>query len=727
MADKIISSGCSQDCGGRCVLKYHVKDGVITRIETDDSEEPQLRACLRGRAYRQKVYAPERLLYPMKRAGERGEGRFERISWDEALDKVASALKRVKAVYGPAAIHYILGSGDGLSVLHCRAALNRLLNLFGGHTPRWGGASAEGGVFANRATFGTVWTGNTRNDHLNSKLIILWAWNPLETIQSTFTGYWLMKAKEKGIRFVCVDPRFTDTCAALADQWIPIRPGADTAMLVAMANVIVSQGLHDRQFIERYTVGFEPFRDYILGAEDGVAKTPEWAEPITGVPAGVIRNLAIEYATTKPAALIPAYGPGRSAYGEQYHRATAVLAAITGNIGIHGGNAAGFEKAPVGGGGGLPTVPEGVNPVLTGFKLVKDPLMRGVPRPGTIHTQQTWDAILTGRAGGHAADIKLVYAYQCNPLNAISNSNKGVAALKKLEFLVVQDMFMTATARFADILLPAGSNAERNDIARPWTSGAHYIYNNKVIEPLGESKPDFVILTELAARLGLDNFSSESEDEWLRRIVKTAPDLAAAIPDYDEFKQRGYQKDDFSREVVAFEKQIADPERYPFPTPSGKIEIYCQRLADLNDPQVPPIPKYLEPWESPIDPLAKKYPLQLITPHLRRRAHSVFDNVPWLRELQPQMVWINAADAAARDIRDGDEVKVFNERGAVVVRAKVTQRIMPGVVAVPEGAWFAPDPEGVDRGGCANTLTSDRYSPGGAPAFNTGLVQCVKA
>ncbi len=707
------------------MLKYHVKDGVIVRIETDDGEEPQLRACVRGRAYRQKVYAPERLLYPMKRVGARGEGKFERISWDEALDKVSSELKRVKSTYGSPAIYYIGSSGSGHTVLNHQAVVARLLNLFGGYTRPWGGASAEGAVFANRTTFGTLVTGHNRDDHLNSKLIILWAWNSMETIQSTLTNYYLVQAKEKGIKFVCVDPRFTDTCALLADQWIPIRPGTDVAMLVAMAYVIIEADLHDKKFLARYTVGFDKFKDYVVGVEDGVPKTPEWAEAITGVSAEVIRNLAIEYATTKPAALIPSYGPGRAAYGEQYHRATATLAVLTGNIGIHGGNPAGFERAPAGSMMG-PNIPAGTNPVIAKHPLVKDNLMRGIPRPGTISTAKSWDGILRGKKGGYPADIKLLYTAFSNPLNYLPNINKGVEALKRLEFIVVQDIAMTATAKFADILLPASTNVERNDIARPWLSGPYYIYHNKVIEPLGESKTDFEICCELAKKLGVKDFSDKNEDEWLREIVRTSADLSSAIPDYDEFKARGYHKMKFKEPLIAFKKQIEDPENNPFPTPSGKIEIFSQRLADMNNPQLPPIPKYIEAWEGPNDPLAKKYPLQLVTPHLLRRAHSIMDNLPWLRETEPQVIWINTTDAEARHLRGGDTVRVFNDRGVTVLPAKVTQRIMPGVVCIYEGAGYSPDEKGVDRAGSPNVLTRDESTPGGAFPCNTALVQVQK-
>lgn len=725
MQEKVVTSACLQDCGGRCVLRYHVKDGVIVRIETDNADEPQLRACVRGRAYRQKVYAPERLLYPMKRAGARGEGKFERISWDEALDKVSSEMIRVRDTYGPSAILFFGSGGSGAAILNDRTSVSRLLNLFGGYTPFWGGASCEGAVFAAMSTYGTLVTGNNRDDLPNAKLIVAWGWNPFVTIYSTLTSYNLVKAKEKGTKFIFVDPRFTDTAAVLADQWIPIRPGTDAAMMVAMAHTIIKEGLQDQKFLDRYTVGFDKFKDYVLGVEDGIARTPEWAEPITGVSAKVIRDFAIQYATIKPAALIPGYAPGRTAYGEQEHRAASVLAAMTGNIGIHGGNAAGQERAPVGSMVG-PEIPQGTNPVLRSYPHVKDNLMRGVPRPGTIYRQKVWDGILRGKAGGYPADIKLLYNAFSNTLNSIANTNKGVEALKKLEFVVVQEAFMTPTAKFADVILPANINTERYDIARPWISGPYYIYNNKVIESLGESKSDFEICCELARRLGVKGYSDKSEDEWLREFVSTFSDLKV-IPDYDEFKARGFHKMKFAEPPIAFKKQIEDPENNPFPTPSGKIEIFSQRLADMNVPNLPPIPKYIETWESPNDPLAKKYPLQLITPHFRGRAHSVFEYVPWLRELEMQTVTLSTADAEARHIRNGDLVRVFNDRGVIEIPVTVSERIMPGVVTIPEGAWYDPDAQGIDRRGCPNVLGKDESSPGGAACFNTGLVQVEKA
>ncbi|MFH1006628.1 MAG: molybdopterin-dependent oxidoreductase, partial [Candidatus Latescibacterota bacterium] len=322
-------------------MKVHVQDGLITRIETDDGEEPQLRCCLRCRAYRQRVYAPDRIQYPLSRVGPRGKGEFKRISWDEALDRVAGEIRRIKETYGPSSILLKTGGGDLSFVNGGGRIIERLLNMLGGHTGTWGSNSWEAANFASVVTYGTITTANTRDDLLNSRLIIMWGWNPTETIQSTNTSFYLAQAKEKGCRIVSVDPRYTDTTAVFADEWIPIRPSTDAAVLIAMACVMVKEGLHDQAFLDRHTIGFEKYKDYLLGVEDNVVKTPEWAEEITGMPAATIARLAREYATTKPAALIAGIAPGRTAMGEQYHRSALTLAAMTGNVGIHGGECGG--------------------------------------------------------------------------------------------------------------------------------------------------------------------------------------------------------------------------------------------------------------------------------------------------------------------------------------------------------------------------------------------------
>ena len=732
--EKIVMTACTSHCGGTCLLKVHVKDGVITRIETDDGEEPQYRACLKGRAYRQRVYAPDRITQPLKRVGDRGEGKFEPISWDEALDTVATEITRVKETYGSASILYVSSGGD-LGELTGKALHYRLLCMAGGCSEVWGNHSAEGAIFATVATFGTDDNTNTCDDLLNSRLIILWGCNPAESVMLTNTAWYLSQAREAGIKIVSVDPKYTSTSAHLANEWIPIRPGADAAMLIAMAYMIIKENLQDQYFLDTYTVGFDKFKDYVMGVEDGQPKTPQWAESITGVPATTTENLAREYATTKPAALLTGTSPGRTAFGEQYHRIGATLAAMTGNIGIKGGSSGVNAFGPQIKGNPMAypflKLGQGLEPVPNPVELKNPPRKNTFPswggnslfRSGHVHQTEIADAILTGKAGGYPADYKLLYEVNTNYPNQYPNINRCVEALrsKSLEFIVVSEQFITPGAKFADIILPVNTYMERNNITTGPTVG-FYGSRNKVIDSVGESKSHLEICNAIANRLGF-SYTDKTEEQWLKQIAEGSPD----IPDYEAFKKAGGHKLKLDEPYVAFKKQIEDPENNPFPTPSGKIEIYCQRIASLNNPLIPPIPKYIEAWESPADTLAQKYPLQLITTHFLRRAHSQYDNIPWLNELMSQAVLMNTADAESRSIKDGDMVKVFNDRGATVLPARVTERIMPGVVDIPEGAWYAPDKNRVDRGGSPNILTRDEHSPAGAYTTNTSLVQIEKA
>jgi len=717
VAETVVTSTCGHNCGGRCVVNAHVADGRIVHISSDarrwNPDHPPLPACARGVGQIERTYHPDRLRYPMRRVGPRGSGQFERISWNEALTAVAAELRRVKADHGNAAILDASRTGTQ-SMLHGRVAAQRFLNMFGGCTDLWSNMSAEAEVFAVHMTYGAKaeykTSGREPTDYINSKLIVMWGWSPGDGTFGTGTMQYLKWAKQNGTRIICIDPRRTVTSRTLADEHIFIRPSTDTAALLAIAWVIVTGNLHDQDYCDRYVLGFDEahlpagapagssWRSYLMGDTDGIAKTPEWAEPITGIPAAVLRRLAAAFATTKPAALHTGYAPGRTVFGEQFHRAAYALAAITGNVGIKGGNSGVSNGAT--GRGGIESLPMGRNPIDA---KVAAPLLA--------------DLLTRGKAGGYPADIRLIYSSGGDMFNQCPNAPAIAAALDKVEFIVAQDHFLTPTARHADIVLPATTFWERNDVHTPWAGAGHYaIFMRQAIEPMYECRNDIDIFTDLADRLGIEGYNGKTETEWLRALT------AKAIGDFDAFREQGVARFPPPRDAVAFAAQIREPETNRFSTPSGKIEVYAMALAAKPDPYglgvIPPVPTWFAP------PAAdERYPLSLCTPKSRARTHSIHGNQPHLARVDPDTVWLHPLDASPRGIVDGQRVRVFNGLGATILPVTVTDRIAPGVVSIKEGAWFTPGPDGTDTQGCANVLTVDRASPCGATTYNTNQVQ----
>ena len=336
----IIPTSCIHNCGGRCFLNAHVKDGVITRITTDNTPDtaqfPQARACLKGRAQRQRLYDPNRLKYPMKRVGKRGEGKFVRISWDEAYDTIAAQMERIKKTYGNEAIHLIYGTGVYGQISQSwitpafGGALPRFLHMFGGYLGYYNTYSSACFSYSTPFTYGAA-EGNSPDDLVNSKLIVLFAENIVETrMGGANTAHYIKLAREKGARVIVVDPRYSDTVTALADEWIPIKPTTDNAFMDAMAYVILTENLHDQTFLDKYCLGFDEehmppgipannsYKSYLLGlGDDKTAKTPEWAERITGVSRETIVKVARQIAQIKPTCLLQGFGWQRHAYGEQ--------------------------------------------------------------------------------------------------------------------------------------------------------------------------------------------------------------------------------------------------------------------------------------------------------------------------------------------------------------------------------------------------------------------------
>ena len=687
------------------MVNAHVAGGRIVHISTDqrrwNPDHPPLPACARGVGQIERTYHPDRLKYPMRRSGARGSGQFQRISWDEALDEVAAQMQRIRTTHGSAAILDASRTGS-LSSLHGRVAAQRFHYMAGGCTDLWSNMSAEAEVFAVRTTYGTSAhykaAGREPTDYINSKFILMWGWSPGDGTFGTGTMPFLKQAKKAGVRFVCVDPRQTNTSRLLADEHIFIRPSTDTAALIAMAYTIISENLHDQAFCDRHVLGFDnttpSYKAYLLGELDGVPKSPEWAAGITGISANTIRDLAIEFATSKPAAIHCGYAPGRTLNGEQFHRAAYALAAITGNVGIPGGNS-------------------GVSNGATGRRNIKSLPIGKNPIDARVSSPLLADLLARGKAGGYPADIKMIYSAGGNLFNQAPNTRKMVANLDNVEFIVVQDNFLTPTARYADILLPATTFWERNDVHTPWSGAGHYaIYMHQAIEPMYECRNDIDIFADLAKRLGIEGYNDKTEDEWLRDLT------GAAVKDFEAFRDNGVARFPKPKDAVAFAAEVRGEK--PFSTPSGKIEIFSTSLAANPDPyglgEISVIPTWVPP------PSDGKYPLSLCTPKSRARTHSIHGNQKGLSRVDVDTVWLHPDDARARGIRNGQAVRVFNDAGSTIMLAEVTSRIASGSVSIKEGAWFTPDDVGIDRKGSANVLTLDRSSPCGATTYNTNHV-----
>ena len=752
--ERVVRVGCpAHNCGGRCLLLAHVRDGVITRLETDDRPDspadPQLRACTRGRAYLRRQYHPDRLRTPLRRSGRRGESRFEPISWDTALDLLAAEISRVREQYGNEALFVPYGTGGYGQTTGSQTA-RRLFNLYGGCLGIWNSYSWGAINVATPTVYGTLQTGNQRQDWLNSRYILMWGWNPAEMRDGTNSDWFIKLARQRGARVICIDPRLSMSAVALADEWIPIRPGTDAALLSAMAYVTLTEGLYDAEFVRTHCVGFddtqmppgheraESYRDYILGVRDGQPKTPAWAEPITTVPRDTIARIAREYATLKPGVLYQGYGMQRRAYGEQVVRAGCVLAAITGNVGVSGGWASGLANQAPDGGALWNVFPVGENPVGASVPcfLWSEAVLRGQGMGAE-----------DGIAFAHAADaaagrrlrtgVKLIYAVATNALiNQHANINRSARILADeslVEFICVQDNFLTPTARFADLVLPACTQFECWGIEDGWKYGDEVLLMPPLVPPLADSRSDYGICAAVATRLGIGAAYTEGRDErgWVEWSL--AHYRATRFPELPSLEaleagNTGVYARPVTQPAVAFADFRADPVGHPLPTASGRIEIFSAQLHALGRPaEIPAVPKYIQEWESPFSPEAAEFPLQVIGHHYMPRVHSTHANNDWLAQAFPQRLFINELDARARGIVDGDVVRVWNARGTTILPCRVTPRIMPGVVDLPQGAWWQPDERGVDRGGSVNVLTSERWTPlAFGTAQHTALVQVAK-
>jgi molybdopterin guanine dinucleotide-containing S/N-oxide reductase-like protein len=821
---------CNMTNGGPVFV--HVKDGRIIRmtpIDFDDNDPmpwtiearglkltPPRKTTLapHGQNAKSIVYSPDRLLHPMKRVDfdphggrnpqNRGKSGYVRISWEEALDIVAAEIKRLKSQYGPGVMAVSHGSHHTWgNIGYYLSALHRFRNAVGytqiHHNPDswegwyWGAVHHWGYTLrvGQSETYGTV------EDCLqNCDMIVFWAADPETTSGSygaqegTVRRQWLKNPK-LGIKVVHVDPYFNASAQFLPGKWFAPRPTTSVAMAMAIAYVWIKEGLYDKDYVRTHTIGFDVWKDYLLGIEDGIAKSPEWQEKETGVPAKDVRALAREWGKKRVYLAPGGWGNGhggacRNQTGIQWARVMVCLTAMQG-LGKPGVNMGNLQwGCPLDFNFYFPGYADGGMSGDLENTSMPIALYQRMPQLPTIaSTYQRIprifmpEAITQGKAEGYAwvgksiehqfakfaypapghAPVKMLYKYGGSILSTMNNTNRHVRMYQSdgLEFVVNQSIWFEGEAKFADVILPACTNFERPDISE-WAGLGGYghhgqqqlnhrviVFQAQAIAPLGESKSDYWIFTEICKRLGLANYFNEgmNEIDWVKRLFD-ASDLPKRIS-WKEFIRKGYYVVPSEKEKLRapvsfrwfFENRKKDvPEAQPLPsdysqefqrglqTQSGKLEFECNSLKRFRDPERPPIVKYEPSWEGPHSPeLFARHPLQLLTPHSKYSFHTQGDGKDsFLLNIADHRVnvdgyyyWVlrlNAKDAAERGIKKHDLVKVFNDRGAVICAALPTERLGRGVCHGYESSAIY-DPMGepgksVDRGGCLNLLTPER-------------------
>lgn len=819
--EEVLYTGCRINCGGsQCVLRVRRRDGKVTAIEPDDhynrgvgredvvlsdldliKNRLQLRGCPMGWMFHKLAYSPERILYPMKRAegSKRGEGKFERITWDEALDLVANKMKEVVERYGPYSV---------FTPYAPNARLERLFGLWGAGIEGWGWCSMDPGRLAMHLMAGVPgWSyGEGSNDMadflMNSKLIVLWGFEP--TITHFGPGhqlaYYIKMARERGAPVICIDCRYTVAAEVLADQWIPIKPGTDAAMMLAVANVLIKENLYNRGFVEKYVDldGFEKWRAYVLGETDGFEKTPEWAEKICAVPAETIRGFARLYAQMKPAWLWKGYGLDRKSRGENTARGAASLQAIMGNWGVAGGSVPlhlRFRDKP------NVLMPYGDIPrkmipkmyrshkwaqmvllldrVRSGEMSVEEYKRKIGWRTGPLPKRPLSRVWAGGTAGGGIEDTiedngtaveetlpnpKMMlwgtyYGPGTNTLNNnVDSTNDQLKALDKLEFVVWAGTQMGSMARHADVVFPLTEmTLEQRTIQTAGYGGfANYTFLPGVVPPQGEARPDDWLYSELARRLGIGEqynryYDGDKWDEswelYLReeyqRCAKQLRKQGVKAPQWRKFtKDCLINVDEAYDEPWHGYKDFIEGRKL-LKTRSGKIELYSHIVGDESQRgklhfdvhgqlidnlpndwrDLAPFAAYQPIYRGMEHADVRRFPLMLLSCYPRYRNHTTFWNIPWLRgDCYRHAIWMSVADAQARGIKDGDLVRIHNDKGVGVLPAYVTSRILPGIVVIHHGGNYEPDKEGVDWGCTPNVFLSDLESPVTAPPV-TNLVE----
>ena len=640
-------------CNQGCDALVHVKDGVVVRIEGDTSSEvTKGTLCAKGLASKEILYHRERLLYPMKRLGARGEGKWQRITWDEAFGTIVDHLRSIEERYGNESILLATGTNRGWVRYFTRFA-----NAYG---KQWIGPGIAQCFYPRISGQMLVLGTNAMEnpDYHTTRSMIIWGCNPTNTWP--VKGLGMMEAWRQGARMIVIDPFFSEAVSK-AHLWLQLRPGTDAALALGMLHVTINEGLYDKEFVEQWCFGFKELKERVQQF------TPEKVEEVTWVPKNKIREAARIYATTKPASITQCLSIDQNADTISTSRSIAMLAAITGNIDVPGGNLITMltKMSPISDETGRQWLSKEHHEKRLG--RAQYPLLAGEASMigPSAHNYTVWKTILTGQP----YPVKAVYCHGSNMLRTYANTKMVTDALMKLDFFVVADLFPTETTAIADIVLPAASWMERSAVTRSEQTSINHLHLQQKVIQLGECKSDLSILNELAQRLGFADRMFPSEEAYFDFLLQPSGLT------FEELKQRG---------VVSFPHVFRKYEAEGFHTPSRKVQLYDERLTSLG---YDPLPTYREPDESPVSgtELAKEYPLIITTggrvPVFR---HTELRNIPILREIVPELeAIINPKTARALGIDDGDTVIVESPRGSMEARARITEGIDPRVIQVP--------------------------------------------
>ena len=687
-----------------------MEDGVVTSVR-GNPEHPftQGGLCAKVNHYEERVHSPDRVLHPMRRRGPKGRGEFDRISWNEALSEIGERWHALIDEHGPQSImpYAYMGSGGMLNGAWCGDAF---FNRLGATIPEKTFCDS-GATTAYLMTMGPA-AGLDSESFVHAKYIVLWAHNTL----STALHHWpfIAEAQAKGARVVVIDPVRTRT-AKKADWHIAPRPGTDGALALGLMHVIIAEGLHDADYVEKYTLGFDEL------AERARAFPPEKVADMTGVQADDIRQLAREYATSRPSAIRIGVALERHVGGGQAVRAVTALPALVGA----------WRDV----GGGIYQLPVWPCPVKWDTVMRPDWIT-----PGTrVINQWKLGPALLGEIPEVQAPrppLRSIFVYNSNPVVVASEQAKVIAGLSREDlFTVVHEQFLTDTARYADILLPACTAAEHLDVMVSW--GTFYMnYNQPAIEPLGEAAPNTELFRRLARTMGFDDpFFARTDEQILEDTFDWSAPALKENGGLESLSGRG-----FLRYVRGSRDDYAPFREGGFPTPSGKIEfksamaeggnfvapIFRQGSTEFQDgTAVDPLPHYIPPEETaPESPLAGKYPLSILSPKSHAFLNSQYANLPRQRRLAGgQHVALHPNDAAARGIREEDRVRVFNDRGSFEGVARITDDVLSGVVVAPLGHWAQ-----TSGGRSVAAVNAARYADlGRAPTFSDTRVQVERA